>query len=182
MSGTTDLAKVGSAGSDLVATSLSVGADGLEVSRTSDITSSPPVPTLTRTLNTRDAANRVTRATLSTGPSTTFLSQYLYDSAGRVQRQWGPDSGAGAGYLATAATTNAYTYHATTGQKTGESIKLQAVGTAGAITASYTYTGAGRLSTATVNGVADSTVFDAAGNLTSFTGTTLTYQENRLAT
>ncbi len=132
-----------------MATTVSIGANGLETSRSSTITATPPVPTLTRTVNARDDATRVTKATLTTGPSTAFLSQYLYDSAGRLQRQWGPDSGAGAGYLATAATTNAYTYHVTTGQKTAESIKLQAVGSAGAITASYTYTGAGRLSTAT---------------------------------
>jgi len=179
---TTDQAVVGTTGTDAVQTTLTVAADGYETSRASEIDSNPALPTITRTVGPRDAAHRLTEATTQTGPSTSIFAQYLYDSAGRLKRQWGPTGVAGSGYLAGATTTDAYTYHPTTGLKTGENLRLQSVGTAGVLTASYTYTTAGRLATATVNGVSDTTTFDPAGNLTSFTGTTLTYQNNILQT
>ena len=98
-----------------------------------------------------------------------------------------PASGAGSGYLATAATTQAYTYSTTTGLKTAENLQLQSVGTAGVISSSYTYTTAGRLLTATIGGVTETYSFSEAGNLLGITSTggpatTFTYTENRLAT
>ncbi|MBU2604254.1 MAG: cell wall-binding repeat-containing protein [Actinobacteria bacterium] len=150
---TTDQAVVGTTGTDSVQTTLTVAADGYETSRASVIASSPQLPTITRMVGSRDAAQRPTSATTQTGASTSISAQYSYDTAGRLKRQWGPTGTAGSGYLAGAATTDAYTYSATTGLKTGENLRLQSVGTAGAITASYTYTTAGRLATATINGV-----------------------------
>jgi RHS repeat-associated protein len=180
---TTDAQGVGASGSDLVSTTLTVGPDGLEVSRASTITSSPQVPNVTRSITTRDSAKRVTKATLQTDTSQYVYSQYGFDSAGRIIKQWGQDSGAGSGYLSGASSTTAYTYDATSGLKTADNLQLQSVGTAGVITGSYSYTTNGRLNTATTNGSTETDTFDAAGNLTSIgTGTSLTYDTNRLST
>lgn len=168
---TTDAQGVGSSGSDLVSTTLTIGADGYEASRTSSVTSSPQIPDLTRSIDPatgRDDGKRVTRATLQTDTSCYIYAQYGYDSAGRIIRQWGPDSGDGSGYLEAARTGDpTYTYNATSGLKTADSLQLQSVGTAGAITGTYTYDQNGRLDTSTVNGVSEDDDFDAAGNLTS---------------
>ncbi|MCL4367723.1 MAG: cell wall-binding repeat-containing protein [Actinobacteria bacterium] len=177
-----DAQTVGTAGADQVATTLTIGTYGYESTRVSTIASSPQVPTVTRTVTNRDYAQRVTRTSLAAGGTSTVYAQSLYDSADRIQRQWGPDTGAGSGYLSTAATTDAYTYNATSGLKSADNLQLASVGTAGVLTASYTYTTAGRLQTATVNGVAETDVFDAAGNITSAAGGTLTYSSNRLST
>jgi RHS repeat-associated protein len=65
------------------------------------------------------------------------------------------------------------------------------IASVGRLTAEYTYTSAGRLATANIDlagneepdGFVESYTFDPAGNLTSVgEGTTLTYEENRLAT
>ena len=94
-----------------ISTTLTVGADGLEASRASTITSSPQVPGVTRSITTRDSAKRVTKATLQTDTSHYVYSQYLFDSAGRIQRQWGQDSGATAPAISPRRIrTNAYTY------------------------------------------------------------------------
>ncbi len=137
---TLDVQQVGTSGVDLVATTLTVGSDGLEASRTSDIEGA--AQDLTRTIDPttgRDFAKRVTEATLQTG-SASLQAQYAYDEAGRIIRQWGNDSADGSGYLDDAATGNpTYTYHATSGLKTGDNLQLQSVGAAGAISSSYTY-------------------------------------------
>jgi YD repeat-containing protein len=101
---TTDAQTVGSSGSDQVSTNLTVGADGYETSRDSTITSNPQIPNLTRTVNTRDSGERVTKATLQTGTSRYIYAQYGYDSSGRIVRQWGPDANDGSGYLNAART------------------------------------------------------------------------------
>jgi RHS repeat-associated protein len=179
---TTDTYTVGASGSDLIFTTLTIGADGLEASRASTITSSPQVPDVTRSITTRDDAKRVTKASLQTGTSRFIYSQYAFDSAGRIQKQWGT-SGGGSGYTAAAETTTAYTYDSASGLKTADNLQLISVGTAGVISSSYTYTASGRLATATTNGVTETYTFDPAGNLTSIgPGTSLTYQENRLQT
>lgn len=64
---TTAVFSVGTAGTDLVETTLTVGADGLETTRLSIVTSTPQVPNLLRTVTARDAGLRVTGATLATG-------------------------------------------------------------------------------------------------------------------
>lgn len=114
------------------------------------------------------------------------MSQYLFDSAGRLQRQWGA-TGGGSGYTADAESTSAYTYDAENGLKTADNIRLASVGTVGPIVSSYTYTSDGRLDVATTSGVAADHAFDDAGNLTSVTEagvqTTFTYDAaNRLQT
>ncbi len=180
---TTDAYGVGTSGSDLISTTLTIGADGLEASRASTITSSPQVPNVTRSITTRDSAKRVTKATLQTDASRYLYSQYLFDSAGRIQRQWGPDSGAGSGYLSTASSTNAYTYDATSGLKTADNLQLQSVVTAGAISSTYTYTPNGRLASSSTNGSpSESYGYDQAGNIQTAGSTSFTYNQNVLDT
>ncbi|MHB0979948.1 MAG: DNRLRE domain-containing protein [Thermoleophilia bacterium] len=183
---TTAVVSVGTPGNDLVETMLTVTADGLETTRLSTVASSPQVPNLLRTVTSRDAGLRVTGATLATGQPTSIAAGYLYDAAGRMQRQWGT-SGGGSGFTTAAETQDAYTYNVTSGLKSVDNLNLAAVGTAGTIVGSYTYTDDGRLDAATVGGVTEDDTFDAAGNLTAFTvggtQTTLTYDSsNRLAT
>jgi YD repeat-containing protein len=84
---TTDVMGVGT-GTNLVSTTLTIGADGLESSRASQIAGSPPVSDVTRTVDARDDAKRLTQATLNTG-SANIYAQYEYDSAGHLERQWG---------------------------------------------------------------------------------------------
>ena len=157
-----------------------VGSDGQEVSRASTVTGGA---TLTRTVNTRDDAKNVTNATLDAGQSTPIYSQYLFDSSGRLQRQWGTNGG-GSGYSSNASLTDAYSYDATSGLKSADNLQLQSVGSAGTIQSSYTYSEDGRLATATTNGQTETDTFDTSGsgNLTSIgSGTSLTYDSgNRL--
>ncbi len=176
---TSEVSAVGATGSGLVTSAVSIGTNGLEVSRSVQVESSPQIPTILRSVDTRDTAQRVTKATIDAGAVTDIYAQYLYDSAGRLQRQWGPSTGAGSGYLSTAPSTNAYTYSPATGLKTADNLQLQSVGIAGSIVSSYTYTSAGRLATATTNGVTETDTFDPSGNITSIgAGTSLTYGEN----
>jgi RHS repeat-associated protein len=178
---TTEVIGVGAAGTDLVSTTVTVAADGYETSRESVVTSSPQIANIVRTINTRDDARRVTKATLDAGAATDIYSQLSFDSAGHVLRQWGPDTGDGSGYLAAAATQDAYTYSSFTGLKTADNLQLQSVGTAAPIVSSYTYTSGGRLATATIGGVTETDTFDAAGNITSIgPGTAITYDSNRI--
>jgi RHS repeat-associated protein len=182
--GLTDAQGVGT-GSDLVSTTLTIGADGLEASRASDITSSPDIPDVIRSITTRDSAKRVTKATLQTDTSRYLYAHYAFDSAGRTVRQWGPDSGDGSGYLEAARTgqTPTYTYDGLSGLLASENLQLQSVGSAGVITSSYTYTANGRLATASTNGnPSESFTFDPAGNITAAGPASFTYTENRLAT
>jgi RHS repeat-associated protein len=178
---TTDTQGIGTAGVDLVQTVATVGSDGEETSRASTVTGGA---TLTRTVNTRDDAKNVTEATLDAGQSSPIYSQYLFDSSGRLQRQWGPVTGDGSGYLSTASTTDAYSYDALSGLKSADNLQLQSVGSAGAIQSSYTYSEDGRLATATTNGQTETDTFDpsGSGNLTSIgSGSSLYYDSgNRL--
>lgn len=80
---------VGDPGTDAVSTKIVVGANTLEASRTSEIDSSPRITDLVRSIISRDAGTRVTAATLDMGQASDPLSQYLYDTAGRLARQWG---------------------------------------------------------------------------------------------
>ncbi|MCZ7661868.1 MAG: hypothetical protein M5U22_02455 [Thermoleophilia bacterium] len=183
---TTDTLTVGETGSDAVQSTLTVGADGLETTRLSTIASTPQLPDVLRTVTTRDAGQRVTGATIAAGEPSSIESHYLFDEAGRLKRQWGA-SGGGSGFAASAETTEAYTYDALSGRKSADNLNLSAVGTAGPVVASYTYTADGRLATATVDGIAEQDTFNSAGNLTAFTQggvqTTSTYDAaNRLQT
>ena len=183
---TTDTLTVGLTGTDAVQTTLTLAADGLETTRLSTVASSPQLPNILHTVTARDAGQRVTQATIAAGGPSLIASNYLYDQAGRLQRQWGT-SGGGSGFTAQAETTDAYTYDATSGRKSADNLNLSSVGTAGPIVASYTYTEDGRLQTATVDGITEQDTFSAAGNLTAFTKggtlTSLTYdQANRLQT
>ena len=161
---TTDTQNVGTSGSDLVQTVQTTAADGYESSRASTVTNGP---SLTRAINSRDNAKRVTKATLAAGQPTSIFSQFSYDAAGHMTKQWGPDTGDGSGFLAAASTTNAYTYSTTTGLKTADNLQLQSVGTAGPISNSYAYDSYGRLQSAVTNGSTETDQFDANGNLTS---------------
>jgi RHS repeat-associated protein len=171
---TVSVAGIGPTG-DQVATTINVAADGLETTRASTITGGTA---LVRAVTTRDNAKRVTASTLDTDADSAseIDSGYAYDTAGHLKRQWGT------GYASGASSTDAYTYSGTSGLKTADNLQLASVGTAGTISGAYTYTDAGRLDTATVNGVTETYTFDPAGNLTSLgTGTSLVYQDNRLA-
>ncbi|MBN1320800.1 MAG: hypothetical protein JXA87_08165, partial [Thermoleophilia bacterium] len=180
---TTDTAGIGTDNLDRVSTLLTIGPDGLEVSRGTDIDPvdpENPVPDFTRTVNARDNAKRVTEATIDTDldQSPDIYAQYAYAAAGRLTHQWGSTGTEGSGYLASASTTQAYSYSGTSGLKTTEDLHLQNVGTgqqvAGPIVSSYSYTDSGRLSSAAIDVTADGQsnpvtqtyTFDAAGNLT----------------
>jgi RHS repeat-associated protein len=185
---TTETAGVGS-GDDLVSTTITDAADGMETSRVSQITSNPQLPSLRRTVDSRDNARRMTRALLDTDDDqiTEISAQWTYDSAGRLKRQWGATGAAGSGYLDDASGADAYTYDADSGLKVTDNLHLENVGPqgqqAGAIVSSYTYTDNGRLATATIDGVTETDTFDPAGNITSTgAGTSLTYDDNRLVT
>ena len=163
-----------------------MGADGLEASRQTVIASNPQIPDVVRTVNTRDAGQRLTKATIAAGQAASAQSQYLYDSAGRLQRQWGT-TGGGSGYTADAESTNAYSYDTQSGLKSADNLRLASVGTAEAITSSYTYIEDGRLDVSVTGGVTADHGFDPAGNLISMTEggiqTTFAYdQANRLQT
>jgi RHS repeat-associated protein len=182
---TTDILAVGGF-FDAVQSTITVGADSLESTRLSTVISNPQLPNVLRTVTGRDEGLRVTGATLAAGQPTNNLANYLYDGAGRLQRQWGT-AGGGSGFASDAQTTNAYTYNATSGRKSADNLRLSPVGMAGPLVASYTYTDDGRLDAATVDGVTEDDTFDAAGNLTAFTKggvqTTLSYDaQNRLQT
>jgi RHS repeat-associated protein len=129
----------------------------------------------------------VPRHVIDADGTSEIASGYVYDEAGRLSGQWGTGtwdgSGAeGSGYLGTASAAPAYTYSTTSGLKITDNLRLASLGTAGTISAAYTYTDAGRLATATVNGATETYTFDPAGNLTSLgTGTSLVYPDNRLA-
>ena len=174
---TTDAYGVGASGADLATTTLTIGADGYETSRSSVITSNPQVPNLTRTISPRDNAERVTNATLAAGQGNAY-SQYSYDSAGRLKRQWGT-TGGGSGYTSGAQSNDAYTYDATSGLKTSDNVQLTSVGTSGPATGTYTYetSGSERLASAATNGNAsESYTYDAAGNIQTAGSTTFYYQ------
>lgn len=174
---TTDAYGIGSSGSDLVTTTLTIAADGYETSRSSIITSNPQVPNLTRTISPRDNAQRVTNAALAAGQGSVY-SQYSYDSAGRPKRQWGTTDG-GSGYTSGAQNSDAYTYDATSGLKTGDNVQLTSVGTSGPATGIYTYQTNGRLASAATNGNAsESYAYDTggAGNIETAGSTTFNYR------
>ncbi len=103
---------------DLVSTSVTVGADGLETSRASTISGGTA---FTRSVDTRDDAKRLTKATLSIG-SAALASEYLFDQKGHLTKQWG------AGFDGSASGTQAYTYSTESGLKTNEDLRLLEVG------------------------------------------------------
>ena len=172
---TTDTIEVGTAGVDKVTTTVTVSADGCETTRASSITSGLSA---TRTVNNRENGKRVTNASISAGQGNVY-SQYAYDAAGHLIRQWGT-TGGGGGYTATAQDTgyNSYTYSTTSGLKTADEIRLASVGSAGTISSSYSYAADGRLSSATTNNSTENYTWDAAGNLTGVNSATLTYDAN----
>lgn len=134
------------------------------------------LPEIIRTVTARDAGRRVTAASIET-TGTPTSTNYLYDAAGRTQRQWG------SGFDDLAASTDAYMYDASTGHRIGEHLLLRPAGSAEAtVTASYTFTSDGSLDTSTINGVTEYDNFNANGTLTSFTKagvlTTLAYDSD----
>jgi RHS repeat-associated protein len=158
-----DVVTIGSGGSQ-VQTTILTGADGFEASEQITIASSPQLPSVLRTIDTRDDARRVTSATIDPGNGSLLAARYLYDGAGRPQRQWGT-SGGGSGYTAAAETTDAYTYDVSSGLKIGDNLQLASVGTAGPLVSSYSYSSDGRLSEATTNGFTIGYAFNPLGNL-----------------
>jgi RHS repeat-associated protein len=140
------------AGGGPTQTTISRDARNQETQRSTAISGNPTA--LVRTVDSRDAVDRVTQATL--GGSN--VQHWSYDSGcGRQVRQWG------SGWASGAANADAYTYDQDTGQKSGDNLQLSLGGTVGG---SYTYDGNRRLATASVNGVSENYTFDAAGNLT----------------
>ncbi len=157
----------------------SIAADGLEASQQTTIASSPQLPSVLRTIDSRDDGRRVTSATIDTGSGSPLVSQSLFDGAGRPQRQWGT-TGGGSGYTAAAETTDAYTYDPNSGLKIADNLQLASVGTAGPLVSAYTYSVDGRLVSATTNGYSCVYGFNPLGNLIDIipqggTSTTLTY-------
>ena len=181
-----DVVTVGSGGSQ-VQTTVLTGADGFEASEQTSIASSPQLPSVLRTIDTRDDAHRVTSATIDPGNGSLLAARYLYDGAGRPQRQWGT-TGGGSGYTAAAETTDAYTYDANSGLKITDNLQLASVGSAGPIVSSYSYSTDGRLTEATTNGFTIGYAFNPLGNLVTISPsgnnpTTLTYDSgSRLQT
>jgi len=158
-----------------ITTLLTIGADQLEVGRVSTI---PDIPVVTRSISARDNAKRVTQATLDTNADQTpdLWAQYTYDQAGRIQKQWGT-TGGGSGYALAAQSTTAYTYHAVSGLKTADDLRLASVGSAATIYSTYTYNTAGRLITAATNGnPSESFTYDATGNIQTAGSTTFLYE------
>ncbi len=105
----------------------SSSADGLETSRASTVSGGTA---FTRTVNTRDDAKRLTKATLTTG-SGSLDSNYLFDQKGHLTHQWGSGfASVGADGLGDpgAQGTQAYTYSTESGLKTAEDLRLLAVG------------------------------------------------------
>ncbi len=123
---TVTVAGIGVTG-DLAETELKVGADGLAYQWTGTISGASTVTRAVDPLTGRDDAKRVTAATLAMGPAP-LAAHYLYDQAGHLTHQWGsgyaPADGEGPG----AEGTQAYVYSTTSGLKTGEDIRLLAVG------------------------------------------------------
>jgi len=178
----TETLTVGAGGSTKAVTTITCDGSGREASRSTAIDATPPLPTLGRTVDTRDEADQATKATATGALAAT--AQWGYDADGRLARQWGT-TGGGSGYTAAAQMTTAYIYNATTGLKISDDLRLATVGGAGAITAAYGYSASdGRLTSATIDGTLSTYTFDALGNITSATdgglATSFTYAGNRL--
>ena len=173
-----------------VASTVTTGGDGYEASRSTVIDSSnPQLPNLVRTIDNRDNAQQVSGATCTSG-NDSFIGQWSYDEAGRLQRQWGT-TGGGSGFASSAQSTDAYTYDNDTGLKVADDLKLTTVGTPpglGVISNSYIYTADGRLAEATIDGSTSSYTFDSSGNGNlkridqGSTTTTFTYDADQLLT
>ncbi len=123
---TVTVAGIGVTG-DLAETELKVGADGLAYQWTSTISGASTVTRAVDPLTGRDDAKRVTAATLAMGPAP-LAAHYLYDQAGHLTHQWGSGYAPADGEDPGAEGTQAYVYSTTSGLKTGEDIRLLAVG------------------------------------------------------
>lgn len=151
-----------------VATSVTVDAAGLERTR---VTRIPLLSDVTRSIDATDPGGRTTRWSLDTG----LTQSSGFDTGGRLVKQWGSGfSGSG--------DTTSYAFDTTTGRKTADDLEL-AFG--GAITTTYGYTAAGRLSTVTAPG--ETFGYDNGGDVTALTAVSfagrpasgvLTYDEN----
>ncbi len=186
-SGTTDTAFIGPESSDSATVVITVDAHGLETSRALDIDPLDPyqpVAEIIRTIDPedgRDDARRVTAAYLDhdalTQTPDLLQAAYDYDQAGHLIAQ------GGVGFTAAGAT---YEYDVSetettwaSGLKIEEHLNLTLVGSAGAISATYTYDedSENRLESATMDidgddtdDITDTYDFDQAGNLQSVIG------------
>ncbi len=188
-SGTTDTAFIGPESSDSATVVITVDAHGLETSRALDIDpASPyqPEAEIIRTIDPdagRDDARRVTAAYLDTNADETpdfVQAAYDYDQAGHLVSQ------GGVGFVNGSANGATYEYDVSetettwaSGLKIEEHLNLTLVGSAGAISATYTYDedSENRLESATMDidgddtdDITDTYDFDQAGNLQSVIG------------
>ncbi len=139
-------------------TTISRSARGQETNRQTTIVASPSNLTVTRSVDARDEAERVTQATFA--GSSIFRS--AYDAAGRISKQWGAGTTVAAA-TAEGSVTPAYTYDPDTGLESAENLPLAYPSP---IANTYTYSASGRLNVATIGGVGATHTFDTAGNLT----------------
>ena len=130
-----------------VSTTTNIGGNGLETSRVS----TGAGVGITRAINSRDAGGRETQVTIG---ANTFYAEY--DSAGRLERQWGAGMAAPSKPLSPT-----YNYNIA-GQKSSESLPLAYGGATVTLSNSYTYNLTDRLAGA--NGTV-AYGYDASGNI-----------------
>jgi len=152
-----------------VSTTTNVGTDGLEASR---VSTGAGISTITRAVSSRDLGERETQATIG---ASTF--NWEYDSAGRLERQWG------AGMASGAKPSNPTYGYNVAGQKSSESLPL-AYG--GSFDSDYGYNLTDRLARehnpAFSGNNSDTTyTYDESGNIARAGAATLSYGvDNRL--
>ena len=157
-------------------TSLTVTRNGREVETSRSATIASGVTATLATADStsgRDTADRWKQRTIQRSGYTAKTQNRAFDAAGRLTSQ------SGLGF----SSAGSYTYDASSGQKTAESLPLALGGT---FAGSYTYYPGGSLAVATTNGTEESFTYDEVGNLVTDTvtdtgTTTFTYDSaNRL--